>query len=358
MYLKQGYYIFFMYFRKNNISFMKGLIKFISVCILISIVSCKGNNEFTLSGELNNKKEKSIYAIYDDPIAKVDTISVIDGEFEYKFNPDTITLLRLINDSGIAVPIFADKGWEVKFKGSFANPNITGNGPNNDMQKFRNTIKNISDSVSLHNTIKTFIMENRQSYASAYIINDFFIQHDNPEIEEIEALTTQLDGHVKDCRIIDVIQKSISENKNKNKSEYINYFSSKDRKGKYVSWSNKNECYTLVNIWASWNENSKILRDSLYKQTKLLPKDKFRVLNISLDFDKKEWNKLCKKENEQWIETCDFKGWKNQVVEQMKIADIPYNILVTNNRKIIGKSLFGNELIDKVKTLVEKDKDK
>lgn len=336
---------------------MKVIIKLISAILVINLVACKDNIEFTLSGELYNKKEKNIYAIFDDPIAKADTIKVTDGKFEYSFIPDTITLIRLVNDSGIAVPVFADKGWNVKFKGSFSNPDVTGNGPNKDLQDFRNKISEITDTASLHNVVKSFIMENRQSYASAYILNEFMIQKPNPDMKELEAIITQLDGHIKDSHIVDIIQKNMPE-KRSTSPEYINYFSCKDRQGKYISWSSRNTSYTLINIWASWDEKSKADRDSLYQNIKQLPKDRFRVLNISLDFDRKEWEEYCKKENEQWIETCDFKGWKNQIVEQQQISMIPYNILVTNNRKIMAESIYGDVLIHKVKSLIEEDKNK
>ena len=151
--------------------------------------------------------------------------------------------------------------------------------------------------------------------------------------------------------------KTLSENSDKS-SEYLNYFSCKDRKGKYVSWSSKEEQYTLINIWASWDEKSNIIRDSLYQQTKSLPKDGFRVLNIAIDFDKAEWNRKCKEENTQWIETCDFEGWQNPIVKQMNISYLPYNILVTKNRKIITSCIYGNELIEKVKNLLEENKKK
>lgn len=330
-------------------------IKSIFSCILIFLASCGNDHNFTLTGNLSNKKEKYIYAIYDDPIAKIDTIEPKEGKFEYSFIPDTITIFRIANDSGIAVPIFADKGWKVNFEGSFSNPRISGKGPNYDLQKFRDNILN--DTSDIKSAAKKFILENRMSYASAYIFNEYFIQSKNPDLKELSEIISQMDGHVKDCRIVDIIQKTLSENKDK-KSEYVNYFSCKDRKGKYVSWSSKEEQYTLINIWASWDEKSNIIRDSLYQQTKSLPKDGFRVLNIAIDFDKAEWNRKCKEENIQWIETCDFEGWQNPIVKQMNISYLPYNILVTKNRKIITSCIYGNELIEKVKNLLEENKKK
>lgn len=334
---------------------MNVIIRAILFCTLISLISCGENNQFILTGTLSNKKEKQIYAIYDDPIAKIDTIKVREGKFEYSFIPDTITIFRLANDSGIATPIFADKGWTVNFNGSFIMPEVSGTGPNNELQNFRETIAN--DSTDAVSAAKEFILKNRTSYASAYVFNQYFIQNPNADLKELNDIIAQMDGHVKDCRIVDIIQKTLSGNKEK-ESEYLNYFSCKDRKGKYVSWSNKDEQYTLVNIWASWDENSKVQRDSLYKRITAIPKKDFRVLNISLDFNKDDWNSNCKEENEQWIETCDFKGWQNPIVKQMNISKVPYNILVNKSRRIIASCISYKEVTEKIKNLIEENKKK
>lgn len=334
---------------------MKILFRVIFFCAITIITSCGKNNKFKLTGELSNKKEKYIYAIYDDPIAKIDTIKPIEGKFEYSFIPDTITIFRLVNDTGLAVPVFADKGWKVKFNGSFVSPMITGNGPNDELNKFREQCR--KDTSNILALAKEFILENRMSYASAYIFNEYFIQRTTPDIKELQEIIAQMDGHVKDCRVVDIIQKTLSENK-ENSSEYLNYFSCRDRKGKYVSWSSKEEQYTLVNIWATWDEKSIELRDSLYNNIKKLHKNEFRVLNISLDFDKKGWENECKEESDQWIETCDFEGWQNTVVKQMHISKLPYNILVSKNRKIITSCIYGDELIEKVDSLIQENKKK
>lgn len=332
--------------------------RIIYLCVLLFLVSsCSDNKQFVLKGELYNKKEKQIYLVFDDPIAKIDTIKPVNGKFEYTFNPDTITLMRLVNDSGIAIPIFADKKWIVSIKGSFSSPEVTGNGPNSELQKFRKEISLLNDSSLIRKKAEEFITNNRKSYASAYILNEYLIQETKPDIEQLDNIISGLDGHIKDCRIVDIIQKSISENKN-TKSEYINYFSCKDRNGKYISWSSKEEEYTLINFWASWNGKSIVLRDSLYDNIKILPKEKFRVLNMSLDYDKKEWERNCKKDNEQWIETCDFKAWQNSIIKQLKIENIPYSVLLTKNRKIITTCIYGKELIKKVETLIKEEKDK
>ncbi len=164
---------------------MRILYKAIFLYTLIVLTSCGGSDKFILNGELINKDEKNIYAVFDDPIAKIDTISLKEGKFEYSFIPDTITLIRLVNDSGLYVPIFADKGWKVNFNGSFSMPEISGNGPNKELQDFRKTISN-KDSADIISAAKDFILTNREAYASAYLFNQDFIQRPNPDMSELD----------------------------------------------------------------------------------------------------------------------------------------------------------------------------
>ena len=55
---------------------------------------------------------------------------------------------------------------------------------------------------------------------------------------------------------------------------------------------------------------------------------------------------------------CDFEGWQNVIVKQMNISKLPYNILVTKNRKIITSCIYGDELVQKVKDLIQENKKK
>ena len=82
-----------------------------------------------------------------------------------------------------------------------------------------------------------------------------------------------------------------------------------------------------------------------------------KVLNISLDYDKDQWEKSCKEDTEQWIEICDRRGWGNQIIEQMNIQEIPANILVNSSRKVLATDLYGDDLRNKIKELT-KDKKK
>lgn len=328
---------------------MKKIYTLLFLCISMAslFTSCDKGNEFTLKGTLGTEKGEKFIVLYDDPIAKIDTIEPIEKEFEYSFVPDTMTLIRLINKEGKIIPIFADKGWTVTCKGTFDKPEVDGDGDNHDYHDFLQSIEGLEGQDTIAHVAEQFISQHPHSFASAYLIDHFFIQTPNADIQKVTALITPLNGEVKDSRVINVAMKSIpAESKIEQKS--LNYFSLRDREGKYISWSTKNGQYIIINFWASWDEKSVKACQELRSMVDKLPENTVKVLNISLDYNKKEWIQACQADKDYWIEICNLTGWEAPIVKQNNILSLPSNILIDSKRKILAKNLFGNALADKL----------
>lgn len=329
----------------------------LSVYLLFCLDSCRQSDEFELKGELEGITSNMILVVFDDPDSKLDTIYPRGGKFTYAFSPDTLNTFRLVNDSGEVFPIFADKGWKVSVKGSFAHPEIKGDGPNNEYQEFLQSIHALKDSAQICQQAENFIKSHPSSPASAYILYWYFSQSANPNLSLIARLTEPLTGKVKDCRVLNEVLQKLPE-KEKSTSTYLNYLSEKKRNGEYLSWSSSGtqKQYSLINFWASWDKESIAIKDSLYALCEKFSKNNFRVVNFSLDYNKEEWGKNTQKDTEQWIEVCDYKGWNNQILKQQNIQRLPYNILIDRNRKILGSNLYGNALQTKMEALIAEDK--
>lgn len=329
----------------------------LSVYLLFCLDSCRQSDEFELKGELEGITSNMILVVFDDPDSKLDTIYPRGGKFTYAFSPDTLNTFRLVNDSGEVFPIFADKGWKVSVKGSFAHPEIKGDGPNNEYQEFLQSIHALKDSAQICQQAENFIKSHPSSPASAYILYWYFSQSANPNLSLIARLTEPLTGEVKDCRVLNEVLQKLPE-KEKSTSTYLNYLSVKKRNGEYLSWSSSGtqKQYSLINFWASWDKESIAIKDSLYALCEKFSKNNFRVVNFSLDYNKEEWGKNTQKDTEQWIEVCDYKGWNNQILKQQNIQRLPYNILIDRNRKILGSNLYGNALQTKMEALIAEDK--
>lgn len=332
----------------------KQIYPFIFVTLFIGLlVSCSDKNSFLLEGKLTDTiaADAPILVIYDDPEAKLDTIFPKKGSFTYKLSPDTLTLFRLVNQQGEIIPIFANKGWKVQLKGTFTQPSLKGNGANQEFQEFLKSIEAYSgNEEEAAKEAEKFIQSHPQSVVSAYLLDRYFIQQPYPDVKQISTLINPLSGIVKDSRILSVAMKSLPSTQAKDIT-HLSYYSCKDRKGKYINWGGKDkQPYTLINFWASWSPSSLVERNDLEKLVEELPENKLLILNISLDIDKKQWLNRCKADTTSWIETCDLKGWENQLVKQHNIDRLPANILIDKNRKIIDTNLTKEQIKQKIQS--------
>ena len=206
--------------------------------IMLALSSCKENPTFTIRAEMDGLADKPILVVYDDPTSRLDTIFPKEGKFDYAFTPDTITLFRLVMpETGEVIPVFADKGQEMTLAGTFQAPDITGDGMNGEYGALLKEVQALKDSASIAQAVEKFIQTHPSSFASAYLINQYFIQVPSPDTEKIDRLIAPLAGNIKDSRILSVILKTLpsQENNTRQNKEYVNYFSCKDREGKYIS---------------------------------------------------------------------------------------------------------------------------
>ena len=128
------------------------------LALTLLLPACRKEVKFELTGELTGLQTDRLLVIYDDPVARLDTIFPKNGTFTYTFIPDTFTNFRLVNDSGMYIPIFAGKGWEVRLKGSFRHPETEGDGPNSDYRDFLSSISgHENDTAFLRKQAETFI---------------------------------------------------------------------------------------------------------------------------------------------------------------------------------------------------------
>ena len=68
------------------------------------------------------------------------------------------------------------------------------------------------------------------------------------------------------------------------------------------------------------------------------------MLGISFDVDKKEWKDAIKRDTLDWEQVCDFSGLNSEIAKQYTIKQIPANILLSADGKILAKNLSGEEL--------------
>ena len=83
---------------------------------------------------------------------------------------------------------------------------------------------------------------------------------------------------------------------------------------------------------------------------------KFAILSFSLDNNATAW-KNCIQQNElthaDWHHISDLKGWKSSYVSMFGVSAVPHTLLINPSGKLITTNLRGEELVSKIKNIVE-----
>jgi peroxiredoxin len=125
-------------------------------------------------------------------------------------------------------------------------------------------------------------------------------------------------------------------------------FTLPDTHSKLVSLSSYKGKYTLVDFWASWCGPCRGENPNFVKAYRKYHAKGFAILGVSLDSQKESWEQAIKKDKLSWTQVSDLKGWQNSAAELYGIKSIPMNFLLDKDGKIIGKSLRGQELEEKL----------
>lgn len=109
----------------------------------------------------------------------------------------------------------------------------------------------------------------------------------------------------------------------------------------------------LLDFWASWCGPC---RTANRKLTKLYDKYKtqgFVIFSVSLDEDKKDWQKAIAKDKITWVQVNDPRGWNAQTAINWNISQLPTSYLINKKGDVVSIDPEGKELEDFVKTLLQ-----
>ena len=107
-----------------------------------------------------------------------------------------------------------------------------------------------------------------------------------------------------------------------------------DFKGKYV----------LLDFWASWCAPCREENPNIVKQFNTFKNKGFTVLGVSLDKNKKAWEKAIADDNLTWSHVSELKEWDGKVSLAYRVESIPSSFILDPQGKIIAKNLNGIEL--------------
>lgn len=109
---------------------------------------------------------------------------------------------------------------------------------------------------------------------------------------------------------------------------------------------------TLLEFWASNCYPCRKGNPKLLESYNKYREKGFKIVAVSSDTNPESWKKAIEKDGLPWTHLCDFKGRTTEAQYVYGINAIPDNFLMDKNGVIVGQNLKGDELDEKLESLL------
>lgn len=337
-----------------------------SIFTLIIVLLCgcgKPSGEASISGEIKGLGTDTLYLYgMDESFDRIDTIFTKNDKFAYSMPTDTITSAFLLIEGRTEYPVFIDKGNQIKIKGDASRPeclDINGNIYNEEFTAFQKEISSLTDpsEEELEKKAETFITQHPSSFVSLYLLDRYFVQKDSPDFSKIKKLMEGMAGVLQDKLYIERLKDAITQAEKTAIGKYAPFFSLPNAEGKKLTRSSEDfkKKNLFIHFWASWSDsltNSRCNSELKALHKKYKNNKHIAMLGISLDVDRKQWQEAIDRDTLGWAQVCDFGGLNSEVAKQYSVRQLPDNILLSADGKILARDLRGEELKKKIAEVV------
>lgn len=123
-------------------------------------------------------------------------------------------------------------------------------------------------------------------------------------------------------------------------------------KGDTVALSSLKGKVILLDFWASWSQSSMLDNRELLNVYNKFKGKGFEIYQVSLDRSKEEWVAAIEAGNLPWINVSELNPNGSYAASVYNVSQIPSNYLIDKNFDIVGKNLYGQELVKKLNSLL------
>lgn len=322
------------------------------IVILVIFASCtkNSNNGYTIEGTFNNDVFNGY--IYLNTPYKKDSSLVKNNRFSFTgktdfpiqgwltaTNSDKLAWLYIENSH---IQLTLDNASNLKVL------DIKGSASHTKQHKFETFLnehyKDANFDTALKDSLETFITENPSHSLSAKFLGKIASETWILSAEEVSLLKSKLDTSKQSKTDIFVINQAIEKLKEFGIGATFKDFDLYDLDDETKNSSTVTAPYLLVDFWASWCVPCRKQNPDWVQLHKKYHHDGFDILSISIEDGTDAWHKAIEKDHLTWNHLRAGNEFESPLVEHYQFYSIPYNILINEDRKIIGVNVEPDKL--------------
>lgn len=350
--------------------------------LFIGLASCQSRKDFEIQGTVKNQKDGQVFFV-NLQSEKQDTVEIKDGKFNLTgianeptpflmFAPDVLPSQAIFfADHGkTTVEFTAQEPSTLKIEGcksqqeyeeftkltkpllaqfdSIQKLAMSGEIESQEVQKIAMQIQQRYESKNLD-----FVKKHPSSYVSALLAYEYLRQKAELSAEGKKELINSLDKEIQESHFGKKMIELIQADETTSIGSPAPIFSLPNSDDKNISLESFRGQYVLIDFWASWCEPCRAENPNVVAAYNKFKNKKFTIVGVSLDENKKQWEAAIKKDNLNWTQVSDLKGWNSSVVSLYNIKSIPSNVLIDPTGIIIAKDLRGVDIENKLNNYIK-----
>ena len=323
-------------------------------------VCCKEEprNIYTIGGQTETPNGDVYIFGADSRYEKIDSAECdANGIFSLSLEVDTVIPLFLVTPEGKMIPVYAEPRLTATLKRDSTLKSgwcIEGGNTQALHDSIARVLDGCTNNTKLIEKIDSFILANPISDVSIEVLRRYLTETPEPVSKDIRSRTSKFGGVLKDYEyIINLNRKVDTKNSNVLHRTFPEFkYATSD--STEVALENYIRKYTIVTLWASWDQNSIERMRELASIKDSVKSSSFAILNIALDYDSTQWRKAITEDSIVGDNVIDMKMFDSPIVKQFNVKSLPFTMLVSPYQRVVDYDIDTEGLGTRLDSLTRK----